>query len=747
MKMKMRWALVFVAILVLALCNPLWADYDYVQSVTNGDSFHWGLTQWTGNAVSLEAAVAGAPDYTYDPDSGTQTGDALGYQQGWGNFVLDFGKEFSGDSVDITFWHFGGFNSDTPPASNNLVFMYVSTDGTNWTPAHTDFDAANTDGYGSRPRGTAGAVQLEDVLSGGTTLYETTYDLQATFGVDAFRYLMIEKIDGGPKTGKFLDAVGVVVNAAGSDYWGGVSAPDWSNNAHYTAQTWTFDTEPSWTDTDLDSDGDTDALIVDGDGYTAEILTNAYGEAVFLETYYGEASDWEHIDEGPIDEDWGGVQGMIGGMGSGSLEFHIPNASQAGSCQLWLQYVIHIPNGSAHESVSAIFASDADFTTPIGILTARSGEQIHELEDAGGTGKWWRVTEEWSVEGALAGQYLRITTADHGTDNLVDSVDLLTRVVANPSPTVTTATPADGTHEVATDTAIAITFSEGMHTGDTEAAISIDPSVSGSFSWSDQGRVATFTPTTDLATATGYTVTVGTGAKDRSGTQLKQTYSFSFTTRAGVETNQAPDMVSPDPQSVMTGSVLRLALQCADPDGDTLAFSYTANPPLDGATFDASSGELVWAPPTGAEGTYTITVTVTDDGTPTMSDTANFQLTVKTSSTNQAPQLTRIGDQNATVNRELRLTLQGADPEGDTLTYSYTADPTLNGASFDTATGELVWTPPVGAEGTFTLTFTASDGNSDASETITLSVAARRSSDGGGGGGGCFLGGLTTLKF
>jgi hypothetical protein len=195
--------------LALAMGGPAVAAYTYAQSMTPGDQIHWGLSTWTGLASSLEEAVIGAPDYTYDPGTGNQTGDALGWQQGWGNYVLDFGETFAGDDIDITFWHFGGYNHSDPPQANNLVYMYVSDDGTNWTPTHVDFDFTNTDGFGNRPQGTAGDVRLEDVLPGGEALYTTTYDLSDTFGVNSFRYLMIEKIDGGPKTGKFVDAVGV----------------------------------------------------------------------------------------------------------------------------------------------------------------------------------------------------------------------------------------------------------------------------------------------------------------------------------------------------------------------------------------------------------------------------------------------------------------------------------------------------------------------------------------------------------
>jgi hypothetical protein len=185
-------------------------DPTYAQSLTVGDSFHWPMLQWTGSAADLEDAITGPPDYSYDPGTGMTEGDAAGWNQGWGNYVLDFGELLEGD-LWITFWHFGGYDHDVPPNPNNLVYMYVSLDAIDWVPAHGGFDPENTDGYAGYPRGYPNEedFRLEDVTPGGEELFETTYHLWETFGVDSMRYLMIEKIDGGPKTGKFVDAVGV----------------------------------------------------------------------------------------------------------------------------------------------------------------------------------------------------------------------------------------------------------------------------------------------------------------------------------------------------------------------------------------------------------------------------------------------------------------------------------------------------------------------------------------------------------
>src|SRR3546814_14105289 len=45
------------------------------------------------------------------------------------------------------------------------------------------------------------------------------------------------------------------------------------------------------------------------------------------------------------------------------------------------------------------------------------------------------------------------------------------------------------------------------------------------------------------------------------------------------------------------------------------------------------------------------------------------------------------------------------------------------GASLDPVTGAFRWTPPGNASGSYAVTFTASDGHSSSSETVTIAVA------------------------
>jgi len=88
--------------------------------------------------------------------------------------------------------------------------------------------------------------------------------------------------------------------------------------------------------------------------------------------------------------------------------------------------------------------------------------------------------------------------------------------------------------------------------------------------------------------------------------------------------------------------------------------------------------------------------------------------------TNQAPVLNSIPDAAVEVGESLVFTVSASDAEGDSLSYSASSLPT--GAAFDSKSGIFAWTPVVGQEGTYSVTFVVSDGKLTNSATATISV-------------------------
>ena len=120
-----------------------------------------------------------------------------------------------------------------------------------------------------------------------------------------------------------------------------------------------------------------------------------------------------------------------------------------------------------------------------------------------------------------------------------------------------------------------------------------------------------------------------------------------------------------------------------------------------------------WKPTYDQKGSYTVTFKVSD-GTLTDSET----VAIAVGNVNQAPELEAIGNQSVDENSLLSFTVSATDPDEDELTYSATGLPT--GATFS---GQVFsWKPTYDQKGSYTVTFTVSDGTLTDSETIGIAV-------------------------
>ena len=126
--------------------------------------------------------------------------------------------------------------------------------------------------------------------------------------------------------------------------------------------------------------------------------------------------------------------------------------------------------------------------------------------------------------------------------------------------------------------------------------------------------------------------------------------------------------------------------------------------------------------------TYAPTMGVNETGTITVnSDASNGAFTVNVAGEgNMPPVLDPIGNKTANAFVPLTFTTTASDPNDqidDILSFS--VSPALPpGATYDTNSGAFSWTPDPSQAGTYTETFTVSDGHATASETITITVLA-----------------------
>jgi PKD repeat protein len=96
-------------------------------------------------------------------------------------------------------------------------------------------------------------------------------------------------------------------------------------------------------------------------------------------------------------------------------------------------------------------------------------------------------------------------------------------------------------------------------------------------------------------------------------------------------------------------------------------------------------------------------------------------VSVKMKTANVAPVMDPVADRTVAEATTLTFNVHGSDLDDDTITYA--ASPLPAGASLDPITGVFSWTPTFTQEGTYDVTFTASDGVASGSKPARLTVS------------------------
>ncbi len=177
--------------------------------------------------------------------------------------------------------------------------------------------------------------------------------------------------------------------------------------------------------------------------------------------------------------------------------------------------------------------------------------------------------------------------------------------------------------------------------------------------------------------------------------------------------NHAPVFTPIGDRTVAVGEPVTFTVGAADADGDALTYSAGGLP--SGATFNPATQTFTWTPTNAQSGLYWITFAVTD-GQVSISET--ICITAK-QAINHTPVLAAIGNKNVSEGQTLTFTVSATDSDGDSLTYSASSLP--SGSSFVGQT--FTWVPTYDQAGSYSVTFTVSDGQSTDSEQITITVA------------------------
>jgi hypothetical protein len=178
--------------------------------------------------------------------------------------------------------------------------------------------------------------------------------------------------------------------------------------------------------------------------------------------------------------------------------------------------------------------------------------------------------------------------------------------------------------------------------------------------------------------------------------------------------NHAPVVAAIPTQTVTAGQTLTVHVSATDQDpGQTLTYSLVAPPT--GAEINPTTGALTWTPATGVTSAI-ITVMATDDGSPPLSGTARFDVTINS----LPPVIAAVPAQTVKEGSTLTLQLAATDP-GQVFTYSL-APGAPAGATINPSSGVFTWTPAVGSSTAAVTVHITDSGNPSVTSSTTFDI-------------------------
>jgi hypothetical protein len=245
-------------------------------------------------------------------------------------------------------------------------------------------------------------------------------------------------------------------------------------------------------------------------------------------------------------------------------------------------------------------------------------------------------------------------------------------------------------------------FEQGGTTNDENPFVFVDPSTGHYFDFISNnepniGHIDEALSTSDSL----FLADISSGGSMETGVGQGMIYQIQAITSQGV--NHPPVLASIPDQTVNEGVKLTVQVSATDPDaGQTITYGLGSGAPT-GAAIDPQSGVFTWTPNAySGSGTYSITVTATDNGSPPLSDSTAF--TINVLPVNHPPNFLSIPAQIVERTVALQVPVQEyvSDPDipAQTLHYSL-ASGAPTGAAIDPDSGLFTWAPasdvPIGS--------------------------------------------------
>jgi PKD repeat protein len=313
-------------------------------------------------------------------------------------------------------------------------------------------------------------------------------------------------------------------------------------------------------------------------------------------------------------------------------------------------------------------------------------------------------TLTWTPDYSQAGAYTVTFTASNALSGSASTAITVNNV--DRAPVVT----APGNASVNENQLLTENVSAADPDGDAIASLTASGMPSGAtFTSAGDHASGTLTWTPDYSQAGAYTVT------------FTATNAISGSASTAITVNnvdRAPVVTAPATASVNENQLLAVNVSASDPDAEAIASLIATGVPS-GATFTAgagnTSGTLSWTPGYSQAGAYTVTFTATN----ALSGSASTAITVN--NVDRAPVVTAPATTSVVETELLTLSVTAVDPDGDAIA-SLTATGVPSGAAFTAAgnsqSGTLTWTPAIGQNGTYTVTFHAANALSGSASTV-----------------------------
>jgi len=251
--------------------------------------------------------------------------------------------------------------------------------------------------------------------------------------------------------------------------------------------------------------------------------------------------------------------------------------------------------------------------------------------------------------------------ANGGVDNSGNQTFNVTVIAVNDAPTITV---YGGTTSMDEDNPLTIELNQFSVTD-------IDNTFPTGFSLTVQTGANYTVNGADITPVTDYNGTLTVPVIVNDGTDDSVPFEITVTVNA---VNDAPVLEPILPQQVIVNNQLTFTVSASDPiEGDNLTYSLGVDA-LAGMNIEAGTGVFTWTPADGDVGMHTVTITVTDDGTPVNeSDSETASITVQPAGSPSVDQ--GIADQSADEDAAFSFDVPGdafSDPDGDPLTLEAT---------------------------------------------------------------------------